>query len=167
MYSTKPANYMVVDLLVRWLAVGQVVVDLLVQLVTGFWMMGRWLWIVICVLSVSFLVGMLGCEDVCEIFSEFDLPLGLDCKGGHSGERVGLWWGEGLVERADPVFKCKMQNNNKIINENIFYKSHVKQKPNKFFVLKTIKYYFYKQFFKTSKYKFGKQNTKNTNQPYP
>ena len=96
--------------------------DLLVQLVAGFWVVGRRLWIVICVLSVSFPVAMLGCEDVCEISGEFDLLLELDCRVGHGGEGVDLWWGEGLVERDGPVVKCKIinnNNNNKIINENI------------------------------------------------
>jgi hypothetical protein len=77
---------------------------------------------VICVLSVSFSVVILSCEDVCEISSEFDLLLGLDCKVGHDGEGAGLWWGEGLVEKGGPVVKCKIinnNNNNKIINENI------------------------------------------------
>jgi hypothetical protein len=113
---------MVVDLLVRWVAVGWVVVDLLVQMVASFWVVGRRLWVMIYVLSVSFPVGILGCEDVCEISDEFDLLLGLDCRVGHDEERVGLWWGEGLVERGGPVVKCKIinnNNNNKIINENI------------------------------------------------
>ena len=59
-------------------------------------------------------MGMVGCEDVCEISDGFDLLLGLDCE-------VGLWWpGGGLVERGVPVIKCKIiNNNNKIINENI------------------------------------------------
>ena len=38
-------------------------------------------------------MGMVGCEDVCEISGEFDLLLGLDCRVGHDGEGVGLWWG--------------------------------------------------------------------------
>ena len=46
----------------------------------------------ICVLSVSFLVGMVGCEDVSEISDECDLLLGVDCGVGHSVEGVGLWW---------------------------------------------------------------------------
>jgi hypothetical protein len=37
-------------------------------------------------------VGMVGCENVCEIFDEFDLLLGLDCGVGHVREGVGLWW---------------------------------------------------------------------------
>ena len=74
-------------------AVGRVVVDLLVQMVAGFWVVGRRLWVVICVLSMSFPVGMLDCEDVYEISNEFDLLLGLDCRVGHDGEGVGLWWG--------------------------------------------------------------------------
>ena len=71
----------------------------------------------ICVLSVSFPVGMVGCEDVCEISDEFDLLLGLDCGVGHDGERVGLWWpGKGLGERGAPVIKCKIINENISIN---------------------------------------------------
>ena len=109
---------MVVDLLVRWLAVGRVVVYLLVQWAAGF--LGGGSPVVVCVLSVSFSVGMVGCEDVCEIFGEFDLLLGLDCGVGHGGEGVGLWWpGEGLVERGVPVIKCKIIIII-IINENIF-----------------------------------------------
>ena len=34
----------------------------------------------------------MGCEDVCEISGGFDLLLGLDCRVGHGGKRVGLWW---------------------------------------------------------------------------
>jgi hypothetical protein len=53
---------------------------------------------------VSFLVGMVGCEDVCEISSGFDLLLGLDCRVGNGGEGVVLWWpGEGLVEMGVSV----------------------------------------------------------------
>ena len=56
--------------------------------------------------GLSFPVSMVGCEDVCEIFGEFDLLLGLDCG-------VGLWWPrEGLVEGCSGFFLRK--NNNKI-----------------------------------------------------
>uniref|UniRef100_A0A2N9F2V3 Uncharacterized protein n=1 Tax=Fagus sylvatica TaxID=28930 RepID=A0A2N9F2V3_FAGSY len=79
------------------------------QLVAGFWVVGRRLWVVICVLSVSFPVGMLGCEDVCEISGEFDLLLGLDCRVGHGGEGVDLWWGEGTTARAKPKLKIEIK----------------------------------------------------------
>ena len=46
---------------------------------------------------MSFPVGMVGYEDVCEIFGGFDLLLGLDCGVGHGGEGVGL------EERGVPV----------------------------------------------------------------
>jgi hypothetical protein len=71
-----------------------------------FWVVGRRLWVVICVLSVSFPVGMVGCEDVFEISGECDLLLGLDCGGGSMVVRGGL------VERGVPVIKCKIINNN-------------------------------------------------------
>jgi hypothetical protein len=63
---------------------------------------------VICVLSVSFLVGMVGCEDVCEISSECDLLLGLDCGVGHGGKGLGLWWsGEGWWRRVFRLLNAK------------------------------------------------------------
>jgi hypothetical protein len=59
-------------------------------------------------LSVSFPVGMVGCEDVCEIFGECDLLLGLDCGVGHGGEGVGLWWsGEGWWRRVFRLLNAK------------------------------------------------------------
>uniref|UniRef100_A0A2N9I1B2 Transmembrane protein n=1 Tax=Fagus sylvatica TaxID=28930 RepID=A0A2N9I1B2_FAGSY len=60
-----------------------------------FWVVGRRLWVVICVLSVSFPVGMVGCEDVCEISGECDLLLGLDCGGGWVYGGQGRVGGEG------------------------------------------------------------------------
>ncbi len=59
-------------------------------------------------------MGMVGCEDVCEISGECDLLLGLDCGVGHGGEGVGLWWsGEGWWRGVLII------NNNNKINENI------------------------------------------------
>ncbi len=63
-------------------AVGQVVVDLLVQWAVVFWVVGRRLWVMICALFVSFLVGMVGCEDVFEISNEFDFVAGVGLRGG-------------------------------------------------------------------------------------
>ena len=41
-------------------------------------------------------MGMVGCEDVCEISDGFDLLLGLDCE-------VGLWWPGRIWWRDAPV----------------------------------------------------------------
>ncbi len=74
-----------------------------------FWVVGHQLWVIICVLFVSFPMGMVCYEDVCEFSGEFYLHLGLDCRVGHDGERVGLWWlGERLVEMGVLVVKCKL-----------------------------------------------------------
>jgi hypothetical protein len=74
--------------------VGWIVVDLLVQWAAGF--LGGGSLVVICVLSVSFPVGMVGCEDVCEIFGECDLLLGLDC-GWVTVEKGWVYGGQGRV----------------------------------------------------------------------
>jgi hypothetical protein len=61
----------------------------------------------------------------------------------------------GLVEEGVPVIKCKIiNNNNKIINENILVNHLENINQTNFLFSKLLKYYFYKLYLKIPKYKF-------------